>query len=234
MRIERNDLMIENLKTIKLTIDGEKAEIEAGVKLLDIAKDYQAKHKYPIILAKVGNQYHELNDQINDDLPIEFLDYKNRREDLRRDLAKWLECDEIIIIPSLNKTVDFTGHADGMMRFVNRDKVLVIKYDDKYKKDWWKNTQRILETNNISYVEVPFFEDESDPENPESAIGVYVNYLEVNDLIVLPVFGREEVDQQVINILKEQFPNKIIETINYNDIAKKGGLLNCTTWVMRK
>ena len=50
--------MIENLKTIKLTIDGEKAEIEAGVKLLDIAKDYQAKHKYPIILAKVGNEYH--------------------------------------------------------------------------------------------------------------------------------------------------------------------------------
>lgn len=74
--------MIENLKTIKLTIDGEKAEIEAGVKLLDIAKDYQAKHKYPIILAKVGNQYHELNDQINDDLPIEFLDYKNRRGNL--------------------------------------------------------------------------------------------------------------------------------------------------------
>lgn len=171
-----------------------------------------------------------LSDRIYD----ENKEYKNRRDDLRRDLAQLLECEELIIIPSLNKTVDFTGHADGMMRFINRDKVLVIKYDDKYKKDWWKNTQRILETNNISYVEVPFFEDEPDPENPESAIGVYVNYLEVNDLIVLPVFGREKVDQQVINILKEQFPNKIIETINYNDIAKKGGLLNCTTWVLRK
>lgn len=171
-----------------------------------------------------------LSDRIYD----ENKEYKNRRDDLRKDLAQLLECEELIIIPSLNKTVDFTGHADGMMRFVNRDKVLVIKYDDKYKKDWWKNTQRILETNNISYVEVPFFEDELDPQNPDSAIGVYVNYLEVNDLIVLPVFGREEVDQQVINILKEQFPNKTIEKINYNEIAKKGGLLNCTTWVMRK
>lgn len=171
-----------------------------------------------------------LSDRIYD----ENKEYKNRRDDLRKDLAQLLECEELIIIPSLNKTVDFTGHADGMMRFVNRDKVLVIKYDDKYKKDWWKNTQRILETNNISYVEVPFFEDELDPQTPDSAIGVYVNYLEVNDLIVLPVFGREEVDQQVINILKEQFPNKTIEKINYNEIAKKGGLLNCTTWVMRK
>ena len=154
------------------------------------------------------------------------------RDELRRELAKLLEC-EIIVIPSLNKTVDFTGHADGMMRFVNRNKVLVIKYDDKYKKDWWKNTQRIFDTNNISYVEVPFFEDEPDPENPDSAIGVYVNYLEVNDLIVLPVFDRDE-DNQMISILQEQFPNKTIEKINYNEIAKKGGLLNCTTWVMRK
>jgi agmatine/peptidylarginine deiminase len=170
-----------------------------------------------------------LSDRIYD----ENKEYKNRRDDLRKDLAQLLECEELIIIPSLNKTVDFTGHADGMMRFVNRDKVLVIKYDDKYKKDWWKNTQRILETNNISYVEVPFFEDEPDPENPDSAIGVYVNYLEVNDLIVLPVFDRDE-DNQMISILQEQFPNKTIEKINYNEIAKKGGLLNCTTWVMRK
>ena len=110
-----------------------------------------------------------LSDRIYD----ENKEYKNRRDDLRKDLAQLLECEELIIIPSLNKTVDFTGHADGMMRFVNRDKVLVIKYDDKYKKDWWKNTQRILETNNISYVEVPFFEDELDPQNPDSAIGVF-------------------------------------------------------------
>ena len=154
------------------------------------------------------------------------------RDELRKELAILLEC-EIIVIPSLNKTVDFTGHADGMVRFVNRDKVLGIKYDDKYRKDWWKNTQKILENNNISFVEVPFFEDAPDPDNPESAIGVYVNYLEVNDLIVLPVFDRDE-DNQVISILQEQFPNKTIEKINYNEIAKKGGLLNCTTWVMRK
>lgn len=154
------------------------------------------------------------------------------RDELRRELAKLLEC-EIIVIPSLNKTVDFTGHADGMVRFVKRDKVLGIKYDDKYKKDWWKNTQKILEANNISFVEVPFFEDEPDPQHPESAIGIYVNYLEVNDLIVLPVFDRDE-DNQVISILQEQFPNKTIEKINYNEIAKKGGLLNCTTWVMQK
>jgi agmatine/peptidylarginine deiminase len=154
------------------------------------------------------------------------------REELRKELAMLLEC-EIIVIPSLNKTADFTGHADGMVRFVDRNTVLGIKYDDRYKKDWWKNTQKVLDTYNISFIEVPFFEDEPDREHPESAIGVYVNYLEVNDLIVVPVFGREE-DARAIEIIQKAFPNKQIETINYNDVAKEGGLLNCTTWVVKK
>lgn len=154
------------------------------------------------------------------------------REELRKELAMLLEC-EIIVIPSLYKTADFTGHADGMVRFVDRNTVLGIKYDDRYKKDWWKNTQKVLDTYNISFIEVPFFEDEPDREHPESAIGVYVNYLEVNDLIVVPVFGREE-DARAIETIQKAFPNKQIETINYNDVAKEGGLLNCTTWVVKK
>lgn len=153
------------------------------------------------------------------------------RDELRKELAILLEC-EIIVIPSLNKTVDFTGHADGMVRFVDRNTVLGIKYDDKYKKNWWKNTQKVLDKYNISFIEVPFFEDETDREHPESAIGVYVNYLEVNDLIVVPVFGRSE-DAQAIEIIQKAFSNKQIETINYNDVAKEGGLLNCTTWVVK-
>lgn len=153
------------------------------------------------------------------------------REELRKELAMLLEC-EIIVIPSLNKTADFTGHADGMVRFVDKNTVLGIKYDDRYKKDWWKNTQKVLDTYNISFIEVPFFEDEPDREHPESAVGVYVNYLEVNDLIVMPVFGREE-DARAIEIIQKAFPNKQIETINYNDVAKEGGLLNCTTWVVK-
>ena len=78
---------------------------------------------------------------------------------------------------------------------------------------------------------MPFFEDK-DPKHPDSAIGIYVNYLEVNNLIVLPIFNREE-DEHAIEILQKAFPSKQIEIIDYNDIAKEGGLLNCTTWVVK-
>ena len=143
-------------------------------------------------------------------------------------LSKLLEC-EIIIIPAEND--DFTGHADGMVRFVNRNTILGNRMTDEYKY-WQKGMQKVLEAYNLTYIDVPFITDIKDSKHPESAIGIYVNYLEVNDLIVMPVFGREE-DAQAIDIIQKAFPNKQIETINYNDVAKEGGLLNCTTWVVK-
>ena len=148
------------------------------------------------------------------------------REKLVSELSRLLEC-EIIIIPAEND--DMTGHADGMVRFVNRNTIIGNKLADEYKY-WRDGMQKVIDQYGLKYIDVPFFLPK-DPKHPLSAIGVYVNYLEVNDLIVLPVFGRDE-DEQVIRIIKSVFPERTIETIDYNDVAKEGGLLNCTTWVI--
>jgi agmatine/peptidylarginine deiminase len=154
------------------------------------------------------------------------------KESLIKRLSELLECEDIIIIPALkSQTEDLTGHADGMVRFVNRNTIIGNERrpnEYQYMRD---GLQKAIDTFNLTYIDIPFFE-EKDPKHPESAIGIYVNYLEVNDLIVLPVFNRTE-DNQVLAILQKTFPNKHIETINYDDVAKKGGLLNCTTWVVK-
>jgi agmatine/peptidylarginine deiminase len=89
--------------------------------------------------------------------------------------------------------------------------------------------QKVIEQYNLKYIDIPFFIPQ-DKKHPDSAIGVYVNFLEVENLIVLPVFGRDE-DKEVFNIIKDAFPDRDIETINYNDVTQEGGLINCTTWV---
>ena len=149
------------------------------------------------------------------------------KDSLINELSKLLEC-EIIIIPAQNG--DYTGHADGMVRFVDRNTILGNKLADEYKY-WQKGMQKVLDTYNITYIDIPFLTDIKDRRYPESAIGIYVNYLEVNDLIVVPRFNRDE-DKQVVDILHKAFPNKQIETIDYTEIAREGGLLNCTTWVV--
>ena len=151
---------------------------------------------------------------------------------IKKELARLLEC-EIIIIPAYkSKEDDLTGHADGMVRFVDRNTIIGNKLDNEYQ--YIKNgMQKAIEQFGLKYISMPFFIDKKDPQHPYSAIGVYVNYLEVNNLIVMPIFGREEEDNQAIEVMKQTFPDRIIETIDYNDVALEGGLLNCTTWVRK-
>ena len=149
------------------------------------------------------------------------------KDSLVDELSKLLEC-EIIIIPAQNG--DYPGHADGMVRFVNRNTILGNSLESEFKY-WRDGMQKVINQYDLKYIDVPFFE-QKDRKHPDSAIGIYVNYLEVNNLIVVPVFGREE-DKQAIDIIQKAFPDKIIETINYNDVAQEGGLLNCTTWVIQ-
>ena len=154
------------------------------------------------------------------------------REKLLTELSILLEC-EIIIIPSYKPEYDFTGHADGMIRFVDSNSVLVNDLDQDFK--YMKNAiVKALDNANLKYINFPWFEHKIKG-NDDHAIGIYLNYLEVGNLIIMPVFGVPgNKDAEALAKLKEVFPNKIIETIDYNDIALEGGILNCSTWVVRK
>ncbi|MDE7092506.1 MAG: agmatine deiminase family protein [Muribaculaceae bacterium] len=167
---------------------------------------------------------------ITDRVFSENPDWENDK--LVDELSKLLEC-EIIIIPAYKPDYDFTGHADGMMRFVDSNTVLVndLDQDLKYMKE---AIIKALDKANLKYINVPWFEHKIKG-NKDHAIGIYINYLEVGNLIVMPMFGVEgNKDAEALAKLKEVFPNKIIETIDYNDVALQGGLLNCTTWVVKK
>ncbi len=154
------------------------------------------------------------------------------KERLINELSTLLEC-EIIILPAYKPDYDFTGHADGMIRFVDENTVLVNNLDQDFKY-MREAIVKALEKANLKYINFPWFEHKIKGNN-EHAIGIYLNYLEIDNLIVMPVFGVQgNRDAEALAKLKEVFPDKIIETIDYNDIALTGGILNCTTWTMRK
>lgn len=167
---------------------------------------------------------------VSDRIFMENPDY-TYKEQLVKDLSELLEA-EVIIIPAQNG--DMTGHADGMVRFVNHDTLLGNNRSDEYKY-WTNGIEKVLKDYNLKYIDVPFFHSYKDSKHPYHAIGVYVNYLAVSNLIVLPIFEVEgNKDAEAIAAFKQIFPDKIIETINYNDVAFEGGVLNCTTWIYRQ
>ena len=166
---------------------------------------------------------------VSDRIFSENPEYTDKNQ-LIKELSELLEA-EIIVIPA--QKGDYTGHADGMVRFVNHDTVLGNNRSEEYK--YWSNgIEKVLKDKKLKYIDVPFFYGYKDSKHPENAIGIYVNYLEIGNLIVLPVFEVERnKDAEAIETFKQIFPDKIIETINYNEIALEGGLLNCSTWTYR-
>ena len=129
------------------------------------------------------------------------------KDSLINELTKLLEC-EIIIIPALkSQEKDLTGHADGMVRFVDRNTIIGNERRPNEYKYMKAGLQAAIDTFKLTYIDIPYFE-EKDPKHPYSAIGIYVNYLELNDLIIVPIFNSKE-DQVAVEIIKKAFPNKL-------------------------
>jgi agmatine deiminase len=165
---------------------------------------------------------------ITDRVFDENSEYSNRTK-LISEIEKLLQV-EVIIIPQIKS--DLTGHADGMVRFVDRNTVIGNDREHEYN-NWKDGINKILKEKGINYIDIPFL-DHKIKKNSHHAIGCYINYLEIKNLIILPIFEIENnKDIQVYDMFKQIFPDRIIETINYNDIGLCGGLLNCSTWTIK-
>ena len=140
------------------------------------------------------------------------------KTELTAKLAKLLEAN-VIIIPSLKS--DMTGHADGMVRFVNENTVVAnaplspFGFETKVKK--------ALQNYGFNVIDFPYFDS-----NGDTAIGCYLNFLETEQAILLPVFS-VDTDNKAVQTAKHIF-HKAIIPVNINEIAADGGLLNCISW----
>lgn len=138
---------------------------------------------------------------------------------------------QVLLIPDI--TNDMTGHSDGHLRFINSNTVLVNELQNEFEY-WKKGFDKMIKNSGLTFVEMPWFEH-LDKKHKHTAVGCYVNYLEIGDLILFPIFevsGNK--DEQALNIIHSVFPERIIEPININEIGKYGGLLNCTTWTIKQ
>ena len=62
---------------IEIKAMGEQKKVSFGLTYQELAAEYKDKFKYPIILAKIGNYYKELNEPVVNKEEIEFVDLKD-------------------------------------------------------------------------------------------------------------------------------------------------------------
>lgn len=166
-----------------------------------------------------------LTDKIITENASKYLKYK-----LLSKLQILFEVDSIIIVPWF--TIEKFGHADGMIRFIDADHVLVDGYYLNAKTDFKNKFYKVLKTNNLTPVEFIF----DSPKQSNKNWG-YLNFLQMEKLILFPQFGIDE-DVQALQQIKDAFPEYAakgqIATINCTEIIRQGGVLNCISWNIKR
>lgn len=140
------------------------------------------------------------------------------RNVLIRELERLLEA-QVILIPSLSS--DMTGHADGMARFVDED--TVIGNTTPYQNGLEQQIKAVLAQEKIQVINFPYY---TPPK--ESAAGCYLNFLETDKTIFLPVFG-SNMDSSAVEEARRIFAKAVVP-VRIDVIAAEGGCLNCISW----
>lgn len=151
---------------------------------------------------------------------------------LLAELERLLEVEAIVLIPP--EPEDVTGHADGVVRFVDGKAVVVNDYrgiDGLYRREV---LQRLIRAR-LDVVEVPYRPEPPtlESEGMPSAVGNFVNFLQVGPALIVPSYGLAD-DERVRRILATAFPNCSMEELASRELARFGGVLNCCTWSLSK
>jgi agmatine deiminase len=158
-----------------------------------------------------------------------FLENRDISElQLIEELKNLFEIDEIIFVP-IEKD-DWLGHADGMARFVEKDTVLINDFSGENPKNYIDFLAALLNAK-LNWKTIPFTSKSN--MDPDDAAGLYLNYLEMEHHLFLPIFNQKS-DQLAIERIEELFPSKKVIPILGSEPAKDTGVINCLTWNIKK
>ena len=158
-----------------------------------------------------------------------FPENKNIPElELIEQLKNLLEVNNIYFVPV--EQGDWLGHSDGMARFIDSETVLVNEFN-REDMNAYIDFHAALLNSGLNWKTFPF--DSNAYESDDDATGLYLNYLELEDFLVLPTFGIPT-DELAIEKAIEIFAGKELITVRSNEPARNNGILNCLTWNIKR
>ncbi len=183
--------------------------------------------RYSPIILDGGNVIKATDKVIITDRVFKDNSYQFTETEILAHLEKELKC-RVIIIPEYPDEI--TGHADGLIRFIDDTTVFINETKGDPQKKWLKKFLSVLQDNNLQPVELPC---PMEPDQP-TAEGLYINYLHVGNLVIVPQFNFKKEDARALSKCKEIFGSKYaVVPCDARWIAQGGGVLNCASWTVK-
>ena len=138
---------------------------------------------------------------------------------------------EVVVIPK--ERYDRIGHADGVVRFLSDDRVVCNDYST-IDPTYGEKVRKTLEEAGLSVEYLPYRPRRAKTANHVgSAVGCWVNYLRLGNLVVVPAYNEPE-DALVLERMKSLLPGVRIHQLPCRPLAEEGGALNCVTYTTRE
>jgi len=150
------------------------------------------------------------------------------RKVLEQKLRELFEVEKLWFLPQ--QPGDFTGHADGMVRFLDKNTLLINDYTGE-SKAFQKVFDSAIASTGLDAIKIPY--NPYGNKSNDQANGIYINYLQMQNTLIVPVYGLPE-DETVGYLFEQLFKGQKIETLDCNEIAEEGGVLNCISWTWFK
>lgn len=174
------------------------------------------------------------------------------KEEIGKKLCEYLNCEKVLWIPAGIYNDETNGHVDNICSFVKPGVVVLAWTDDendpqyKISHDAYEYLSnevdakgRKLEIHKM-YTPTPILITKEESLGVDAIDGTlprqegdrlaasYVNYYAGNGFIALPVFNDAN-DEKAIKLLKELYPDRVIEPIYAREILLGGGNIHCIT-----
>ena len=127
---------------------------------------------------------------------------------------------KLVVIP-WDKEEEF-GHADGMVRYVSDNHVLINQYKDIDP----EFRQKLIDSLSPYFSEISELEYGKASSNQSWA---HINYLQVENYIFVPQLGIMT-DKLALEQISKVFPTSKVVPVEVKGIVKNGGALNCVSW----
>ncbi|MGA0899319.1 MAG: agmatine deiminase family protein [Luteolibacter sp.] len=149
------------------------------------------------------------------------------KEEIEEKLRDGLGVSDILWLKQGIEGDDTDGHIDDLARFVDENTVLACTDTGINQAILEDNLQR-LRGFNFEVLELPLPEA---CEVPGWRLPVlpasYVNFLIVNDGVLVPTFRQSKNDDRALGMIRELFPGRKVIGIDCLDLVEEGGTLHC-------
>ena len=153
---------------------------------------------------------------------------------------------KLVLLPWEGSKVDPIGHADGMIRYIDKNKVLITNYKDFNEKHYNAMMEELGRFNvtHLHFTDLDQFKNNKLFSVLLDRTWCYINYLQVGTRILVPRLGYDLLENEDLKQIREAFSanedeielisqdmTSIVEDMN--DKRNSGGALNCLTWTIQ-